>query len=257
MVDLAAARERAGLSEEAIAAATKLPAHTIHDIEQGRFEDLPRGVLGRGHVRAYARAVGLDEDAVVALYLRQRFGGEPETLPIALPPPAEPERHPGRLLVAHVTFLALAGTIVYEMTRRASGGPAVAEYEMPRRTPQGPAVPELMSHGRIGLPVALGAEPVVVPEPTELRLDVEADGPCWVWAMADEVQVFVRLLQTGDRATVTARETLVLRVGAPEAFVYSLNGRPGLPLGDAGRPVTVEITMDNYRTFLDDTEVVE
>jgi hypothetical protein len=33
-------------------------------------------------------------------------------------------------------------------------------------------------------------------------------------------------------------------------FAYTLNGGSGRPLGEAGRPVTVQITENNYRAFL-------
>jgi len=46
----------------------------------------------------------------------------------------------------------------------------------------------------------------------------------------------------------------VLRVGDPQGFDYTLNGVSGRALGQAGQPVTVEITGDNYRTFLSGPE---
>ena len=57
-------------------------------------------------------------------------------------------------------------------------------------------------------------------------------------------------MNAGDRETVTARVAVSLRVGDPAALTFSVNGAAGRTLGDAGRPVTVTITPQNYRDYL-------
>jgi transcriptional regulator with XRE-family HTH domain len=59
------ARQARGLTLQDVAAVTKLSPRVLNRIELGDFEALPAGVMGRAHVRAYARAVGLDPDDVV------------------------------------------------------------------------------------------------------------------------------------------------------------------------------------------------
>jgi transcriptional regulator with XRE-family HTH domain len=59
------ARQARGLTLQNVAAVTKLSPRVLNKIELGDFEALPRGVMGRAHVRAYARAVGLDPDDVL------------------------------------------------------------------------------------------------------------------------------------------------------------------------------------------------
>jgi hypothetical protein len=78
-----------------------------------------------------------------------------------------------------------------------------------------------------------------------LTREIQPTGACWLSVMADGPLVVHRLLRSGERVTVVAREELVLRVGDPPAFAYMLNGMPGRPLGEAGRPVTVAITEKN------------
>ena len=68
--------------------------------------------------------------------------------------------------------------------------------------------------------------------------------------MADGQVVLYQLLQGGQRVNVTAQAELVLRVGDPQMFVYTLNGEAGRSLGSAGEPVTVTITGDNYEGYL-------
>jgi hypothetical protein len=58
------------------------------------------------------------------------------------------------------------------------------------------------------------------------------------------------LLNAGEHQTVTGRDAVTLRVGDPAALKLSINGAPGRPLGEAGRPVTVRITPQNAREYL-------
>lgn len=83
-----------------------------------------------------------------------------------------------------------------------------------------------------------------------LYLDIQPTAACWVSAKADGRMVLYRLIHSGERVTVVARDELVIRVGDPDTFVYTLNGERGRPLGEAGEPVTVKITESNYQTFL-------
>lgn len=59
------AREEHGLDIDALARRTRLRTHLLEAVEQGRWDDLPRGVYARAVVRAYAEAVGMDPHRVV------------------------------------------------------------------------------------------------------------------------------------------------------------------------------------------------
>jgi transcriptional regulator with XRE-family HTH domain len=58
-------RERRGVSLEAIAQATKVPASLFAALERGDCSRWPGGVYSRAYVRAYAEAIGLDPDETV------------------------------------------------------------------------------------------------------------------------------------------------------------------------------------------------
>jgi hypothetical protein len=60
------ARERRGLSLATIARQWGVRETNLELIEHDRFEDLPTGLYGRAAVRAYATAVGLPGDEVLA-----------------------------------------------------------------------------------------------------------------------------------------------------------------------------------------------
>ena len=67
--DLKQAREGAGVTLEAIAAATKITTRYLEAVEQERFDQLPGGVFRKSIVRSYARASGLHEEHWVNRYV--------------------------------------------------------------------------------------------------------------------------------------------------------------------------------------------
>lgn len=68
-----------GLTVDEVAAFTRLSSRVLRHIEAGDFAALPAGLQGRAHLRAYARAVGLDPEEVVAT-LGDRVPAEPDPL---------------------------------------------------------------------------------------------------------------------------------------------------------------------------------
>ena len=62
-------RESRGIPLGSITGITKISERNLLALEEERFDALPGGVLSKGMVRGYARAVGLDEDAWVGRYL--------------------------------------------------------------------------------------------------------------------------------------------------------------------------------------------
>ena len=65
-LDLKSARERSGVSLAFIALHTKIPLSILNGLERGDFHQFPRGIYARGYVRAYAAAVRMPVDAVLA-----------------------------------------------------------------------------------------------------------------------------------------------------------------------------------------------
>jgi cytoskeleton protein RodZ len=90
---LRGAREDAGLSLQALAARTKIKVSTLEAMERGEFNRLPRGVFMRGFLRACARELNLDPQALIASYSLETIAGPPPPVPqLAHPDPllAEP-----------------------------------------------------------------------------------------------------------------------------------------------------------------------
>jgi hypothetical protein len=59
------AREASGLDLPALERRTRVRIHLLDAVENGRFDELPRGVYARAVVRAYASGVGIDPNRAV------------------------------------------------------------------------------------------------------------------------------------------------------------------------------------------------
>ncbi|TDD05674.1 DUF4115 domain-containing protein [Nonomuraea deserti] len=74
---LTAARQSAGLTVAQVSAATNIRETIIHRMEQDDYGQCGGDFYARGHIRAVARAVGLDPESTVHLFDQQN-GGAPE-----------------------------------------------------------------------------------------------------------------------------------------------------------------------------------
>ena len=244
------AREKAGLSLRDVAETTKLSPVTLRQIERNEFGRLPGGIFVRGYLRSYAETVGADPGEMVSRYLEQYEPPDAaEALPIARPTTLADTR-PRMALVPVLVLLAVAAGAYGLLQRTSAPATHSAGGSVSVPTPIEPLV------ARLEVPGSLPGEPAAASyNPEEmfgsgLRLEIEPAGDCWVSAMADGQVVLYQLLQGGERVNVTAQGELVLRVGDPQMFVYTLNGEAGRSLGSAGEPVTVTITGDNYEGYL-------
>src|ERR1700685_901725 len=70
-LDLPRFRKRAGVSLEEIVQRTKISSRFLRAIEDEQFDQLPGGIFTTSYLRQYAAAIGYDEDALVAFYVRK------------------------------------------------------------------------------------------------------------------------------------------------------------------------------------------
>lgn len=71
---LRAAREAAGMSEQQVADTLRLPTAVVRTLEANGFQSLPAPAYARGYVRAYARLLELDAEALLGEH-EQCLGG--------------------------------------------------------------------------------------------------------------------------------------------------------------------------------------
>lgn len=109
-------RETRQLSIEEVSRTTRIPRKTLKSLEEDRFDDLPSGVFVRGFIKAYASAVHIDADEVLARFDAER--------PRVVAPAPLASVHSGRrygVLVLAITTAALFAIIVttFVLVRRA------------------------------------------------------------------------------------------------------------------------------------------
>jgi hypothetical protein len=120
---LAGARQAAGLTVAQVSAATNVREPIIQALEQDDVEQGGGAFYARGHVRAVAKAVGLDPEATVHLF-DQQHGGAPRPMPASAVFQADrkihlPERRGPNWTMA--LGVALAVAVVFGMLRVLGG----------------------------------------------------------------------------------------------------------------------------------------
>lgn len=103
------AREAAGLGLPQVSEVTKIPTRMLVLIESGDFAALPARTYATGFTRTYARALGLDEAALVEA-VRAELGMA--TRVEAAPAPTFEPGDPARVPTARLAWLAALGAIV-------------------------------------------------------------------------------------------------------------------------------------------------
>jgi hypothetical protein len=232
---LAAARERVGLSVDQLADRTRIRPHVIESIEVDDFVPCGGDFYARGHLRALARTLGLDHDPLVAAYDETYASA-----PIAARRVFEAELASGpapslRMTRGGPNWAALLGmvmvlAIVWAVAKvlMTSGATAPAPLDQPASGPTAAASAPADRDRFAGL----GA-------PALNRLRLSAQGGTSAVTVRDEAGevVWRGTLDAGEGHTVrvTGSATVVAADGG--VIVASMNGQPRGPLGDAGQAV--------------------
>jgi transcriptional regulator with XRE-family HTH domain len=238
------ARERRGISLRQIAASTKISTSALEGLERNDVSKLPGGIFSRAFVRSYAVEVGLDPDETVKEFL-ERFQGEPAAIGLAVVPiSAEETRFEQRRRVASVIVKAaligipLAAAVLY-FTLRSRAAPS----ETARPGPSSPAASD--SAAPPGPPPA----PSSAAAPQAMTLELHPTGPCRIALTIDGRKVMDRLMNPGEREVQTVGASVVIEVSDAAAFDYSIDGKPGKPLGSTGGQ-TATITRATVGDYL-------
>lgn len=275
------AREARGVSLREIANATKIAIGVLEAIERNDFSKLPGGIFSRAFVRAYAQEVGLDPDEAVAEFLAALPADSPSARLHAPPRIVDQDEavFESRQRMAMVGLklvlvsVPIAGLLLYLSIGRA--GPA-ASRSAPSRSaassPMSPAFPPIPAPssptGESGVSSAAGQAPVgqVAPEgrgpgaaaapaapsgaSEGFALEIAPVDACWISLTVDGRLVLERVVRAGERIVQRVRDEAALHVGDAGAFAFSINGRPGRPVGARGEVKRLRIARDTYETWL-------
>lgn len=97
--------KRMGLAE--VSRVTRIPVATLESIEGDHFDDLPGEVFVRGFLRAYAHALGLVPEDILARYTASRRVAVVTPMPVASPVQAARRGQSSRFGVAIALVLLL------------------------------------------------------------------------------------------------------------------------------------------------------
>ena len=248
--DLRAAREAKGMSLGTLAQRTRIQPRMLIAIEANDVATIPPRPFGRGFVRAYATEVDRDPERTVLDYFAQFPPAPPPPQPPRLRWPAPQALDPPSLgtgLGSAMAILMLVVVVAVAIGRNEAseeGAPAV-RGESPDaigtsgRSPRATATPAVIPSAP---PASAGAGATPAPP---MRLAFSVTRQCWVAAMADGQRTIYRLAQPGERLNIDAQRDITVRFGDAGAVAWSINGRPGAALGDAGVARNLACRMPN------------
>jgi cytoskeleton protein RodZ len=228
------AREAAGLSLEDVSARTRVTLRHLKALEAGDYQELPGTTYCAGFARAYARAVGIDETALVAK-IRSEIDelGQDDSGPYAIEEPVDPSSVPPRKLVLAATIVAvlLAGGYAIWRTQY-TAAPTDEQVAVETRTETRIADPR-------GAPPASGAAPAPAPVPTGPVVMTAVNE---VWLRIYEPsgkRLFEGTLAKDKSVTVPSdAENPMILTGRPDALAVTVGGQAIPPLGTAERTIS-------------------
>ena len=173
---LRSARKARALTLEQAASSIRLEASVLRALEDERYEVLGAAVFIRGHLKAYARLLGLSEESVLAAYRAADPNADaPAKVTRELEKPLTTT--PGPVAIALAVFIAIVAMLLLYML---SGGKESARQSVPvpDSSPTVETTPTLdLSPGVSAPPGAATAEepgppPVAAPDPVPAAIPV-------------------------------------------------------------------------------------
>jgi len=240
------AREQRNFSIQQIADELHLDLKIVHALEADDFFSLGAPVYARGYLRKYALLVGLDPEAVIAMYERLTdVPPTPTVMPVASayqPPQRISLRRP-LLIIVSVAALALLGWVAVVLIERFQKAPAViAPAAQSQQTSTVPA-PGSANTPATSLPLASATD--VEPTASEtssapaaatateagvanaVSLRVQFSGSSWIeiYDGADK-RLLYDIGQSGQTRTVSGQPPLRVTLGMSSAVTLAVNDRP-------------------------------
>ncbi|BBB00550.1 hypothetical protein RVR_7674 [Actinacidiphila reveromycinica] len=249
---LAQARTEAGLTVDEVSTTTRVRVPILQAIEQDDFSRCGGDVYARGHIRAIARAVGLDPDPLVEQYAADH-DADAAAAPVA--PLYEAERikseprRPNWTAAMVAAIVAVIGFVGYTAVSGSGGdGGKPTARSGSSATPSPSASTTTASPQGNGAPTAPQptdtSSAIAAAPPGKVTVKVTADGGAsWIQATdGNGKQLFQASLEEGQSKTWTDDKKIKLIVGNAGAVQLFVNGKDLGPAGDKGQVVRLTYT---------------
>jgi cytoskeleton protein RodZ len=248
--ELRAARLKRGEELDAVAAKLKIRKDILQALEESDYERQPPKVYAIGFVRAYAKFLGLDAEAMVRRYKTEISGRAPDKAPqLNFPETREDNAFPFVTLALVFAVVGLLGYGAWNLTQPVdvADAPQVVSEEEAQRLADEAARNQ---PGPLGLPAdpALFAQQMAAPEAMAPKVYGDVDGAvrvtlraaedCYVrirdlWADGGPKTIFEQTLMKGEAYRVPNRGGLTLRAGNAGGLLVEIDGNV---VGALGRP---------------------
>jgi cytoskeleton protein RodZ len=249
--ELRAARLKKGDELEAVATKLKIRKETLQALEESEYDRHPPKVYAIGFVRAYARYLGLDAEAMVRRYKTEIAGRSSDKAPqLNFPEAPEENAFPLVTMALVAAVIGLLGYGAWNLSQpvdQTSAAQVVTEDEAKRLADEAAR----NQPGPLGLPAdpLLFAQQMAAPEaaPPKVYGDVEgvtritlrAAEDCYVrirdvWSEAGPKVIFEQTLLKGESYKVPNRGGLWLRAGNAGGLIVEIDGQAIGPLGRPG-----------------------
>ncbi|MFJ6509742.1 helix-turn-helix domain-containing protein [Streptomyces sp. NPDC091406] len=235
------ARIAAGLTVEEVSSSTRVRIPIVHAIEQDDFSRCGGDVYARGHIRTFARAVGLDPEPLVEEYDADH-GGRPAPTPAA--PLFEAERirseprRPNWTAAMVAAIVAVVGFVGFTLFSGGEDEPSstaqVAEGSKPDKTAAKPTATKPADPKPVPSESAIAAAPR---DKVTVKIGVTRD-ESWISAKDHNGRMlFDGLLLEGESKTFQDSERIDLVLGNAGVIELFVNGKK---LQDRFEPGQVE-----------------
>lgn len=240
---LAEARLAAGLTVDQVSASTRVRVPIVLAIEEDDFARCGGDFYARGHIRAIARAVDVDGEALVAQY-DAAHGGAPaakrpapllDTGPIKITDHRRPNWTAAMMLAIVAVVVLIGFNLVSGKPSRSAAGVASA----PLTSTSAPATPSVQPPAPAPSVAAIAAAPA---DKVTVKLVTEKD-TSWVSALDGAGKsLFQNNLDQGTDQTFTDPKQIKLVIGNAGAVHVYVNGKDLGAAGEDGQVVHLTYT---------------
>jgi len=236
-------RELRAISLKEIANLTKISLKYLQALEEDRLDILPGPFFVKGVIRAFAKAIGADEDYFVNKYhadmLLQTYAVDRDRKTSDQGLPIKSHSRLYAIIIGSGLTLAILLFFLFRSPHK-QGQASSSRHQSATEQLQPIAVPP---------PRVL--EPVIQAQKTPLNLELSFHAETWIQVYADGELKIDGIKQAGEKAACQAEKELVINTGNAGGFALTINGQPGMPLGGQGIVLTdIKITQDNFGQFL-------
>ena len=270
-------REKLGLTLSDVEQFTRLRRMYVQAIEEGRFEDLPSSVQGRGMVTNYAHFLEMDHEAVLNIYAEGLESQRRENLQEKWTPKEPPIRVSVRIpeklrrilspdllfgslvVIALFVFIFWGASQIFTNTEEEvpTEAPSISDMLQSTITPtlglETQTTEEVMENGEVAtmLPTTQGTEQaaasIATANAAPLQLYIIAQQRAWLRVTVDGEVEFEGRTVPGNAYTFSGNNRILLSSGNGAALEVYFNQDYLGTLGEIGEVISLDFSLDGLR----------